>query len=279
MPVRNLNTMNSVATTEHNTRASACFDHKNSLCYSSPCLKRHGLGLPVHPAARAAKDEIAAFCFVAPFMAAQTGRRKPRQFLLRRVPGIPTCLGCRPDWNRGWQLSQLHPTEANMAASLTSSHDDLLVSITPRAYTRFYGTSAQLVAEGLIPDGFEWPHRVNRVSFELGQFTHRMGRSRPEGIKGPMSIWATGDYWFLQRSLKSQLGSGFALAQLYEKKMELAALIRRNSPEWERLFSRAWAARSDDKYQAFRRQFMGEPKRGRGRPAKAATAPTQRATS
>lgn len=79
-----------------------------------------GFGIPVHPAARAATDESAAFCFVARFMAAQTGSRKARQFLLRRVPGIPTCLGCRLMWNRGWQLSQLHPTEAVMAHSSIS---------------------------------------------------------------------------------------------------------------------------------------------------------------
>lgn len=166
-----------------------------------------------------------------------------------------------------------------MAESFTSSHGDLLVSITPRAYTRYYGTSAQLTAEGLIPDGFKWPHKANRVSFEMGQFTHWMGRSRPAGIKGPMSIWTTGDYWFLQRSLTADEGSGFIKAQLYEKKMELADLVRRNTAEWEHVFNRAWKTRNDKKYQTFRLQLMGDPKRGRGRPAKAVITSTLGAAS
>ena len=66
-------------------------------------------------------------------------------------------------------------------------------------------------------------------------------------------------------------GYGWHAAQLYEKKMELAEIIRRNTPEWHRLFSRAWETRKDAKYQAFRLQLLGEPKRGRGRPAKTAT--------
>lgn len=165
------------------------------------------------------------------------------------------------------------------AESFTSPHGDIVISITPRAYTRYHGTAEQLVAEGLIPDGFKWPHKASRVSFEMGQFTHWMGRCRPDGIKGPMSIWTEGDYWFLQRSLTADNGHGYCKAQLYEKKMELAALIRRNTPEWQHVFHRAWAARHDDKYQSFRLQLLGEPKRGRGRPAKETTAPTQRTSS
>lgn len=162
-----------------------------------------------------------------------------------------------------------------MAKSLTSVHADLLISIHPRACTRFHGTAAQLVAEGLIPDGFEWPRKASRASFEMGKFTHWLGRCRPEGVKGPMSIWTEGDYWCLQRSLIADEGKGGQAAQLYEKSMELAEIMRRNTPEWMRVFNRAWETRKDAKYQAFRLQLLGEPKRGRGRPAKTATTTTQ----
>lgn len=161
-----------------------------------------------------------------------------------------------------------------MAQSLASigtptlAASDLLITITPRACTRYHGTFAQLVAEGLIPEGFKLPYRAAQVSFVLGKFTHRLGRCRQPGIKGPMSIWTDGDYWCLQRSLTADNGYGWHAAELYEKKMELAAIIRRNTPEWERMFNRAWATRKDDKYQAFRQQLLGEPKRGRGRPTK-----------
>lgn len=155
-----------------------------------------------------------------------------------------------------------------MAQSLASAHDDLIISIHQRACTRYHGTAAQLIAEGLIPDGFEWPRKASRISFEIGKFTHWMGRCRPEGIKGPMSVWVEGDHWFLQRSLTADEGRGWDRAQLYEKTMELADLVRRNTPEWNRMFTRAWETRKDSKYQAFRLQLLGEPKRGRGRPAK-----------
>ena len=161
-----------------------------------------------------------------------------------------------------------------MAESLASVHTDLLITIHPRASTRYHGTAAQLIAEGLIPDGFKWPHKAARASFEMGRFTHWMGRCRPDGIKGPMAVWTEGDYWFLQRSLTADEGRGWHQAQLYEKTMELADLVRRNTPEWNRMFSRAWDTRKDAKYQAFRLQLLGEPKRGRGRPAKTTTTVT-----
>lgn len=166
-----------------------------------------------------------------------------------------------------------------MAESLTSVHDDLRISIYPRACTRYHGTAAQLIAEGLIPDGFKWPQRTSRVSFEMGKFTHYMGRCRPDGIKGPMAVWVEGDYWFLQRSLTADEGRGWQAAQLYEKTMELAAIIHRTTPEWSRTFHRAYETRKDAKYQAFRLQLLGEPKRGRGRPVKNTTTQTQGATA
>ena len=161
-----------------------------------------------------------------------------------------------------------------MAQSLASigtptlAASDLLISIHPRACTRYHGTAAQLIAEGLIPDGFKWPHKASHTAFEMGKFTHRMGRCRPVGFKGPMSAWAEGDYWFLQRSLTAEEGHGWHHAQLYEKKMELAAIVRRNTPEWGRMFNRYWVTRQDDKFQAFRLQLLGAPRRGRGRPSK-----------
>lgn len=161
-----------------------------------------------------------------------------------------------------------------MAQSLASVHADLLITIRPRASTRYHGTAAQLIAEGLIPDGFKWPQRTSRTSFEIGKFTHWMGRCRPDGIKGPMAVWAEGDYWFLQRSLTADEGRGWNAAQLYEKSMELAEIMRRNTPEWSRTFHRAYETRKDAKYQAFRLQLLGEPKRGRGRPAKNAMTAT-----
>lgn len=160
-----------------------------------------------------------------------------------------------------------------MAHALSSAPADLLVTIHPRACTRYYGSAAQLIAEGLIPDGFQWPQRDRHVSFEVGPFTHWLTRCRPDGIKGPKSVWVDGDHWCLQRSLTADAGTGWQAARIYEKKMELADIVRRNTPEWERLFFRALETQKDARYQAFRQQLLGEPRR-RGRPAK--TANTQK---
>lgn len=43
-------------------------------------------------------------------------------------------------------------TSMGTAALIAS---DLIIEITPRAYTGYTGTAAQLIAEGLIPDGFK----------------------------------------------------------------------------------------------------------------------------
>ena len=155
-----------------------------------------------------------------------------------------------------------------MAQSLTSLHGDLLITIYTRASTRYHGTAAQLISEGLIPDGFNWPQGSSTVSFSIGKFTHWIGRRRPKDLKGPMSIWIHGDYWFLDRSLTSEHGHQWRNAELYEKTMALSEVILRNSPEREHTFFRALEARKDKKYQAFRLQVLGEQKRGRGRPTK-----------
>lgn len=158
---------------------------------------------------------------------------------------------------------------------------DLTIHVTPRAYTSYQGTAAQLIAEGLIPDGFKWPTGANRVTVTVGRFEHWIFRTRPEGHKGPMSSWVNGDCWHLRRSLANQPRNGFREADIYAKTMELAETIYRGTAEWNRTFYRAYETRKDDKYQAFRLQLLGEPKRGRGRPAKNTTTPatTQGATA
>lgn len=146
---------------------------------------------------------------------------------------------------------------------------DLLISIKPRAYTEYHGTAEQLRAEGLIPEGFKWPTGSNRVTVEVGKFSHWIFRKRPEGHKGPMSSWTSGDYWLLRRELASNVRDGWRTADIYAKKMELAETIHRGTPEYARIANASWEARCDDKYMAFRNLLTGEPKRGRVRPSKA----------
>jgi len=62
---------------------------------------------------------------------------------------------------------------------------DLMIEIHPRWLCRFRGTAEQLVAEGLIPEGFKWPCKTERHSWGSGAFDYFLERCRPEGIKGP----------------------------------------------------------------------------------------------
>lgn len=91
----------------------------NTQRYPTPVSpeKLIGIGVLDESAAKAATDEHAAFCFVAPFMAAHSRSRKARQLLLRRFTGTPTRLGCRLDWRREGSFTT-EPLEAIMAKSL-----------------------------------------------------------------------------------------------------------------------------------------------------------------
>lgn len=163
------------------------------------------------------------------------------------------------------------PGMAALAAS------DLVIEIVPLWICRFRGTCAQLVAEGLIPADFKWPHRTQRQCWEAGKFEYWVSRCRPEGIKGPQSVWADGDYWELDVSLK---GRGNYMDYLLQKKtMELAELIRGKSKAWSKEWNLAYKARQDDKYMAFRTHLLGDlAPRKRGRPAKTAQQQTQGAS-
>lgn len=143
---------------------------------------------------------------------------------------------------------------------------DLQICIYPREFTSYRGTAAQLTAEGLIPPGFQWPIGAQYVTVEVGKFTHRIGRKRPDGHMGPMRSWISGDYWYVNRTLTGQPLDGGLQASIYTRTQELHAAIYRGTPEFARMTEAAVSALCDDRYQAFRGMFIREPRRGR--PAK-----------
>ena len=149
------------------------------------------------------------------------------------------------------------------ASALIAS--DLTVKIVPRFISRFYGTRAQLEAEGLIPPGFKWPHRRETEYWNVGQFRYWVQRHRPAGLKGPVSVWQDGDYWVLDISPVK----GRADHTIYARTQALTEAIYSRSPAGARQFSAWWKAKQDDSYMAFRAQLLGDmAPRKRGRPAK-----------
>lgn len=274
----NLRTPILIAAHAHPTRARCQFGYKhltpaNSFGYTPAVSAKKaliGIGVPSHPydESRRTSAVSAASLSVPLVLVARMGGRKAAG----SCKGCPVRQPC-PSYLLGLASGEVvfanhTPWRPLMAQSFASAHDDLVISIHPRAYTRYHGTAAQLIAEGLIPEGFTWPQKAGRVSFEMGGFSYWTGRCRPDGIKGPMSIWVDGDYWFLQRSLTADEGTGWHRARIYEKTMELAGLLRCNTIEWNRLCNSAWETRKDTAYQLFRQRILGEPKRGRGRPTK-----------
>jgi hypothetical protein len=97
---------------------------------------------------------------------------------------------------------------------------ELIIEIWPRGYDQWTGTREQLEAEGLIPQGFEWPVRFSHAGWAVGPFDLMLSRQRPEGHKGSKSTWADVDYWWLRRTLVEHRGTGFAAAILYRKQQE-----------------------------------------------------------
>lgn len=127
---------------------------------------------PIRPCGtKAATDESAVFCFVAPFMAAHSRSLTARQLLLRRVTGTPTRLGCRPDWRLEGSFTT-DPLEPTMAIKTQTR---ALVPVSTN--TTYYGgpllvfeaTEDALVSAGLLePEEAPKPAPRTRREFRLG---------------------------------------------------------------------------------------------------------------
>lgn len=231
----------------------------------------HGIGVPV-PKAQQPRPTTSSGFFTPPSCAghgfAYGGPCGASQDAPVPLAGTPTHTVCHPRLASRAAGFEPVPKEPIMADTRTPQQSagnvalrayDLTIHITPRAYTEYYGTAAQLIAEGLIPDGFKWPDGVRHVTIEVGDFCHWIGR-RPDGHKGPMSSWTSGDYWSLRRSLISQSRDSGRTAELYAKKQELADIIYRGTPEYSRIANASWKAHCDDKYQAFRELVIPKKK-------------------
>lgn len=131
------------------------------------------------------------------------------------------------------------------------------LDIRPRGYADWEGSSAQLIAEGLIPNGFEWPQRDRTKYWSADGLDYSLSRRRPAGMKGPKRLWVEGDHWALRTTSTAQGRDGFAAARLYEAKaaLEHEISLQRSGG----LFgTRAWwTARNDKPFQTFLHRATG----------------------
>lgn len=130
-------------------------------------------------------------------------------------------------------------------------------------FWEYEGTRAQLEAEGVIPPGTEWPELAQDQRWEAGRFRYWLRRCRPDGMKGPMKLWTSGDWWCLRCDLLN--GPDHATRSILEKKAELVAELYRHSAagqrEWNAQWNLYWKAREDKAFQAFKSIFMPERKK------------------
>ncbi|MCU7371504.1 hypothetical protein PEC18_11730 [Paucibacter sp. O1-1] len=167
-----------------------------------------------------------------------------------------------------------------LAAPLTdhvAAQADIVVSV-DQHWLRFYGSRAQLEAEGFVPPDAKWPELATRVSWESGRYEFRLRRTRPEGMKGPKKLWMEGDYWCLDLDVKGRDYDWYQKQFIYEKARALAVEIYRHSPqgqrEWFAHCDRYRGARNDTAFQAVMDKFIWPRKPGRK--PKAASAFSQR---
>lgn len=135
---------------------------------------------------------------------------------------------------------------------------ELQIQIYPRQYTEFLGTAAQLIEAGFIPPEFEWPSERRRSSYELGEFSYWLGRRRPDGLKGPMKSWTSGDFWFLRRHPTSKGPGSYLEVERHLLQAKLTTAIFMDTAAGREQHERAYRARTDKRYMAFRSQVLSE---------------------
>lgn len=117
----------------------------------------------------------------------------------------------------------------------------------------YQGSRAQLEAEGVIPIGLEWPHKTEDRRWQIGDVVFWLSRCRPPGLKGPMNLWTTGDWW---RFRWNPIKTDFSAMRIKQKAKEIAQIIHHQSPrgieEFNLMWSRLSAAHADRKYQVFK---------------------------
>jgi hypothetical protein len=221
-----------------------------------------GCGSPKARGAEPQPARYAAFLFQTTSFGGQNGEASASPVTLRvprsSTPVLAAAL-------RGSLSAVVHQAQLEINMKINTSPgasallaSDLLVQISPRWITRFSGTSAQLVAEDLIPPQFAWPQGRQTKTWQAGRYKYSVCRCRIPGVKGPMSGWSDGDFWALDYEPTGKSCS-FQDHLIYRKKRELAEIVRRQTPEWSDQYVQAHAAKRDVRYMAFRDLLASTP--------------------
>lgn len=135
---------------------------------------------------------------------------------------------------------------------------ELIVKVTPRERTRWEGTAAQLSDEGLIPKKLEWPTGRRGKDWHAGGFSYSLQRCRPDGIKGPMSVWTSGDWWVVWREVTAERGEGLAPARLFAARCAYEHALWSQTPAARVQWMRYRMAQDHEEFQTFLKRATGE---------------------
>jgi len=146
---------------------------------------------------------------------------------------------------------------------------ELTIVVSRDEWVEYKGTAAQLIAEGVIPEGFEWPRADAIHCWDANGFHYWVRRTRPEGHKGPMRSWFELDNWFMRVKVTGRDWEWSCRRVIERKAQELQDEIYRQSPAGRRVQNASWRAYlkayEDESFQAFKNLVPGlvPPKRGR----------------
>lgn len=152
---------------------------------------------------------------------------------------------------------------------------ELIIDVRRDDWVQYEGTAAQLIAEGLIPEGFEWPRAAAEARWQANGFDYWLRRIRPAGHKGPMRSWLELDNWFIRVEVTGRDCHWHIRQRLKRQAEDLALAIHRHTAagaaEWNAHWDRYCATVRDKGFQAFKEKVPGLIPPKRGRKPKAAT--------
>lgn len=114
----------------------------------------------------------------------------------------------------------------------------------------YTGPAAQLIAEGLIPEGFTWPKGSAKAAWSANGLQCWIRRTRPPGFEGPRAGWANSDFWELHQSGWDDW-RGLAKRRIELKMQEIEREVFRLSPGFELQCRMAERAQADAAFRMF----------------------------
>jgi hypothetical protein len=172
------------------------------------------------------------------------------------------------------QPAHAAPVFATTAVQTAERELKVRILPSPLNFWEYEGSRAQLEGEGVIPVDIQWPEGTQSCEWESGRFRYWLRRTRPDGVKGPMKVWTSGDYWSLRCYLIG--GPDVNASRILELRRALAEELYRQSPagraEWNAQWKRYCEAGRDEAFQAFKSTLLPERKKP-GRKARGRVTP------